>query len=255
MQNEIIARLDNVSLSYHEPARETKAIEGLSLSVKRGEFLSIVGPSGCGKTSVLSLIAGLYEPSEGSVTVLGKSPKEARKKVGYMLQRDALLDWRTIEKNALLGLEVKGELTPENREKTMRMLEKYGLGDFKKHYPNELSGGMRQKAALIRTLAFEPELLLLDEPFSALDYQTRIILEDEVRGIIKQGGITAILVTHDIAEAICMSDRVAVFSGRPAAVRREFIIDMDGTPFERRSEAGFAPLFDAIWKELRCDER
>ena len=255
MCDDIIVELANVSLTYHEPARETKAIEGLSLTVHRGEFLSIVGPSGCGKTSVLSLIAGLFEPSEGSVRVLGLPPKEARKKVGYMLQRDALLEWRNIEKNALLGLEVRRELTSENRKKTIGMLEKYGLGDFRGHYPNALSGGMRQKAALVRTLAFEPELLLLDEPFSALDYQTRILLEDEVRGIIKQGGLTAILVTHDIAEAICMSDRVAVFSGRPAAVRKEFEIEMDGTPFERRSDAGFAPLFDAIWKELKADER
>ena len=249
--NETVAELRGVKLVYHEPARETLAVDGLDLTVRRGEFLSIVGPSGCGKTSVLSLIAGLYEPSAGSVRVLGKPPAEARRSVGYMLQRDELLEWRTIEKNVLLGLEVRRELTPETRKKAMEMLERYGLGDFKKHYPCELSGGMRQKAALIRTLAVGPELLLLDEPFSALDYQTRILLEEEVRSIIKQGGYTAILVTHDISEAICMSDRVAVFSGRPARVRREFETGFSGSSFERRSTPEFAALFDEIWKELK----
>lgn len=266
MLNDIIAELRGVTLIYHEPLRETKAVEGLDLTVKRGELLSIVGPSGCGKTSVLSLLAGLNEPSEGSVTVLGRAPAEARSSVGYMLQRDELLDWRTIEKNVLLGLEVKRALTPETRRKAVGLLEKYGLGEFRSHYPKALSGGMRQKAALIRTLAFEPELLLLDEPFSALDYQTRLELEDEVRSIIKQGGYTAVLVTHDISEAIAMGDRVAVFSGRPAKVRREFEIALpaskSSTPsdfearsaFERRSDPGFPPLFDSIWKELKADE-
>ncbi|MBO4849168.1 MAG: ABC transporter ATP-binding protein [Clostridia bacterium] len=251
MGSDSVASLRGVKLVYHEPSRETLAVDGLDLEVKRGEFLSIVGPSGCGKTSVLSLITGLLTPSEGSVEVLGVSPAEARGRIGYMLQRDALLDWRTIERNVLLGLEVKRALTPESRSRALALLDKYGLGDFRRHYPAELSGGMRQKAALIRTLAAEPELLLLDEPFSALDYQTRILLEDEVRSIIKQGGYTAVLVTHDIAEAICMSDRVVVFSGRPARVKRSVGIDLAGTAFERRSRAGFGALFDLIWKELR----
>ena len=245
-----VAELNGVKLVYHEPSRETLAVDGLDLKVKKGEFLSIVGPSGCGKTSVLSMIAGLYEPSAGSIKVLGKPPAEARRRIGYMLQRDALLDWRTIENNVLLGLEVRRELTPESRRKAVELLEKYGLGDFKRSFPAQLSGGMRQKAALIRTLAFEPELLLLDEPFSALDYQTRLLLEDEVREVIKQGGYTAILVTHDISEAISMSDRVAVFSGRPARIRAEFDVKLTGSAFERRSEPGFTELFDGIWKEL-----
>lgn len=255
MREDIIAELKGVTLVYHEPRRETKAVEGLSLSVRRGEFLSIVGPSGCGKTSVLRLMTGLSTPSKGSVRVLGTSPERARSRIGYMLQRDELLDWRTIERNVLLGLEVKGALNAETRKKAMEMLDKYGLGEFKKHHPSELSGGMRQKAALIRTLAFEPELLLLDEPFSALDYQTRLMLEDEVREIIRQGGYTAVLVTHDISEAIAMSDRVAVFSGRPARVRREFDVDIPGSAFSRRGDARFKPLFDAVWKELKADER
>lgn len=246
-----VAVLRGVKLSYHEPTRETLAVDGLDLTVNKGEFLSIVGPSGCGKTTVLSLLSGLIAPSEGEVRVLGLPPERARRRIGYMLQRDGLFDWRTIEKNALLGLEVRGELTPESRKKALELLDRYGLGEFKKHYPAELSGGMRQKAALIRTLAFEPELLLLDEPFSALDYQTRLSLEDEVRGIIKQGGYTAILVTHDISEAICMGDRVAVFSSRPTRLKREFSVPFAGSALERRKQEGFAALFDGIWKELK----
>lgn len=252
MNEDTAVGLYGVKLVYHEPARETLAVDGLDLNVRRGEFVSIVGPSGCGKTSVLSLIAGLFEPSGGEVTVLGGKPREAGSRVGYMLQRDELLEWRTIEKNALLGLEVRRRLTPETRAKTLALLEKYGLGEFRRSYPSALSGGMRQRAALVRTLALEPELLLLDEPFSALDYQTRLILEDEVRAAIKLGGYTAILVTHDISEAIAMSDRVAVFSGRPARVRSEFDVDIDGSAFERRSSPEFARLFDGIWKELRA---
>lgn len=252
MNEDTAVGLCGVRLVYHEPARETLAVDGLDLTVRRGEFVSIVGPSGCGKTSVLSLIAGLFEPSGGEITVLGGKPGEAGSRVGYMLQRDELLEWRTIEKNALLGLEVRRRLTPETREKTLALLEKYGLGEFRKSYPSALSGGMRQRAALVRTLALEPELLLLDEPFSALDYQTRLILEDEVRDAIKQGGYTAVLVTHDISEAIAMSDRVAVFSGRPARVRREFTVDMAGSAFERRSNPKFSRLFDGIWKELKA---
>lgn len=255
MNKETIAELKDVSLIYHEPSHETKAIEGLSLEVEKGEFLAVLGPSGCGKTSVLSLIAGLFEPSSGSVTVLGKRPAEVKERVGYMLQRDELLDWRNIERNVLLGLEVRRALNEKTRKKAMDLLKKYGLYDFRAHYPAQLSGGMRQKAALIRTLALEPELLLLDEPFSALDYQTRLILEDEVRSIIKQGGYTAILVTHDIAEAVSMCDRVAVFTGRPASVRSVFNVPLTGSALSRRSQPGFAPLFDAIWKELKTDER
>lgn len=248
--NEAVTVLDNVSLTYHEPRGETRAVEGLSMRVDKGELVSIVGPSGCGKTSVLSLISGLLKPSAGSVTVLGGSPGEARNRIGYMLQRDELLEWRTIERNVLLGLEIKGALNGQSRGYAMELLEKCGLAGFAGHYPGQLSGGMRQRAALVRTLAFRPELLLLDEPFSALDYQTRLILEDEVRSIIKSGGYTAVLVTHDISEAIAMGDRVLVFTGRPARIKREFIVDIKGSALRRRSESGFRSLFDLIWKEL-----
>lgn len=246
-----IVELKEVSLTYHEPHAETLAIDKLSLEVKQGEFVSIVGPSGCGKTSALSMIAGLMTPSDGEVSILGKSVKGMHEKVGYMLQRDFLLEWRTIEGNIMLGLEVKRIANSETRANALRLLAEYGLFDFKDSYPRQLSGGMRQKVALIRTLAFSPEILLLDEPFSALDYQTRLKIADEVYSIIRNEGKTAILVTHDIAEAIAMSDRVLVFTKRPARLKSEHVIQLNpDTPLNRRNTPGFKDYFDKIWKEL-----
>lgn len=246
-----VAKLEHVRLVYHEPQRETAAVEDVSFTVKRGEFVSLVGPSGCGKTSILSILAGITEPDSGRASVLGAKPDPRANSTGYMLQRDHLLDWRTIEDNVLLALEVKGRLDAETRAYAMKLLDKCGLGDFRRHYPRQLSGGMRQKAALVRTLAFSPELLLLDEPFSALDYQTRLLLSGEVHSIIKRGGYTAVLVTHDISEAIAMSDRILVFTSRPARLRREIVLDLGGAdPFERRSMSGFNDYFDLVWQEL-----
>ena len=254
---EVVARLNGVSLTYHEPRQETEAVRDCSFEVRRGEFVSLVGPSGCGKTSVLSMLAGITEPSSGSVSVLGRRPDPRAGSTGYMLQRDHLLDWRTIEDNVLLSLEVKGALSDESRAYALELLDKCNLSAFRRHYPRQLSGGMRQKAALVRTLAFSPELLLLDEPFSALDYQTRLLLSSEVHGIIKRGGYTAVLVTHDISEAIAMSDRILVFTGRPARVRREVKVLLSErengeciSPLERRAMAGFNDYFDLVWKEL-----
>ena len=240
--------VENVSVYYHTPQGETEAVRTLSFAVKRGEFVAVVGPSGCGKTTILSLIMGLNRPSQGRVRFpLGPCP------MGYMLQRDNLLEWRTLEKNVILGLEVQHKLNEETRSKTVSLLRKYGLGDFLTYHPGQLSGGMRQKAALIRTLALDPELLLLDEPFSALDYQTRLTLADEVFSIIRQEGKTALLVTHDIGEAVSMADRVLVFSDRPATLKREILLDFprDMTPLLRREESVFQEYFAAIWKELQ----
>lgn len=247
---QIVARLENASLVYHEIKQETEAVRSCSLRVEKGEFVSLVGPSGCGKTSVLSMLAGIVKPSAGSVEVAGKAPDPRDNLTGYMLQRDHLLDWRTIEENVLLGLEVKGRLNENTREYALSLLDKCGLSAFRRHYPRQLSGGMRQKAALVRTLAFSPELLLLDEPFSALDYQTRLLLASEVHSIIKRGGYTAVLVTHDISEAIAMSDRIIVFSPRPARVRREIAVELSGGPMERRAAKGFNDYFDLVWSEL-----
>lgn len=250
MQTEIVA-VNHVDLIYQERAQETLAIQDLSFSVNEGEFVSIVGPSGCGKTTVLSLLTGLLPPTRGSVTLMGE-PAGKQDTIGYMLQRDHLLDWRTVEENVMLGLTVKHMLTPERRAHALELLERYGLLPFRSHYPRALSGGMRQKVALIRTLAFDPPLLLLDEPFSALDYQTRLQLADEVYAIIRREHKTAILVTHDIAEAVSMSDRVFVFSDRPAHLKSEHVIEMhaEDSPLLRRNDARFAGYFNTIWREL-----
>ena len=247
---ETVAELISASLVYQEPERETPAVERCSFEVKKGELLSLVGPSGCGNTSVLSMLAGIVKPSSGSVLVSGKPPDPRDNQTGYMLQRDHLLDWRTIEDNVLLGLEVKGRLNDETREYALSLLDKCALSAFGGHYPRQLSGGMRQKAALVRTLAFSPELLLLDEPFSALDYQQRLLLSAEVHSIIKRGGYTAVLVTHDISEAIAMGDRIIVFSSRPARVRREIAVELGGGPMERRTDPRFNAYFDLVWGEL-----
>jgi len=248
-----LVTVNDICLTYHEPTAETRAIEHLSFSVNRGEFVAIVGPSGCGKTSVLSLLAGLMEPSQGNIRIY-----DHEKRPGYMLQHDHLLDWRTIEGNIMLALEVKHMANDETRAYALHLLETYGLSDFRYHYPRQLSGGMRQKVALIRTLAASPELLLLDEPFSALDYQTRLRVADEIYGILRHEGKTAILVTHDIAEAISMSDRVLVFSNRPATLKTEHNICLSGgatTPLERRNAPEFKDYFDMIWKELDSYEK
>ena len=246
----IIAQMQDVTLIYHERNGETLAVEHLDLTIEKGEFISIVGPSGCGKTSVLSMLAGLIQPSKGKLLYIDE------KTPGYMLQRDHLLDWRTIEANVLLGLQVKGLLNTHSKMYALELLKKYGLWDFREAYPRQLSGGMRQKVALIRTLAFSPELLLLDEPFSALDFQTRLRLADEVYDIIRREEKTAVLVTHDISEAISMGNRLLVFSPRPAHIMYEHLLSFTAeSPLKRRNEIGFKDYFDLIWKELDQNEK
>ncbi|MDR2202487.1 MAG: ABC transporter ATP-binding protein [Clostridiales bacterium] len=245
-----ILEMQNISLTYQTRGGETDALKDVSLSVKSGEFIALIGPSGCGKTTVLSLVAGLIRPTAGRVTVEGKEVVGPSPRVGYMLQRDQLFEWRTIEKNVMLGLEVQKNVTRESRAYALGLVEKYGLKDFLKSLPKELSGGMRQRAALIRTLAFRPEILLLDEPFSALDYQTRLAVCDDVHGIIRAENKTALLVTHDISEAISTADRVAVLSARPARVKNIYGISLPGTPLQRRENPGFSKWFDIIWKDV-----
>ena len=248
MQSELL-QLSSVSLAYHTVEGETLAIKDLDLSVFDGEFLAIVGPSGCGKTSVLSLIMGLLAPTAGTMHF-----SSGNVRLGYMLQRDHLLDHRTVEKNVLLGLEVQHRLTDETKAHALKLLDTYGLSAFRSYKPQQLSGGMRQKVALIRTLAIEPDLLLLDEPFSALDYQTRLNLSDEVYRIIRREHKTAILVTHDISEAVSMADRVAVFSARPAMLKKLIKIGFPSSlsPLERRKQPEFHDYFDRIWEELHA---
>ncbi len=244
---EPIVVLENVSVNYNSPEMETKALENISFSVEEGEFVSVVGPSGCGKSTLLSVISGLLKPSSGTVKI------NSNNILGYMLQKDYLFEWRTIENNIYLGLEIQNKLTKENKEYANLLLEKYGLIDFKNKYPSELSGGMRQRAALIRTLATKPEVLLLDEAFSALDYQTRLYISNEIKNIIKKEKKTAILVTHDISEAVSISDRVIVLSKRPAKVKSIHVIDLETngeTATDARQSPKFKDYFNEIWKEL-----
>lgn len=234
----------NTDYAYHTLSGETEAVKGLSFSIVRGQFVSVIGPSGCGKTTILSLAAGLIGPTGGEV-------KRAEERCGYMLQRDALFPWRTVEANIFLPLEIRGERGGEARARAVELAKKYGLGDFLKKKPGQLSGGMRQRAALIRTLAAGAELLLLDEPFSALDYQTRLEVCDDVQGIIKNERKTALLVTHDISEAIALSDKVIVLSARPAHVVAEHDIPFgDGSPKSRRNSPEFAAMFETLRGEL-----
>jgi NitT/TauT family transport system ATP-binding protein len=244
--------LQGVSMNYHTPEGETAAVENLSLIIEKGEFLSLIGPSGCGKSTILALIVGLLSPTAGSVLVDGTPVSGPHPKIGFMPQRDQLFPWRTILQNTLIGFEARGKLTEDHRAKAGALLVKYGLGDFLHHYPRQLSGGMRQKAALIRTLVTDPEILLLDEPFSALDYQTRLSISDEVWKIIVNENKTTLLVTHDISEGISMSDRVAVLSKRPAHIKTILTMNLSGdrTPMARREAPEFNGYFNTIWKEL-----
>lgn len=248
-----LVEIKNLSLTYHSIKHETLALKDINLTVKEQEFISIVGPSGCGKTTILSLISGLIKQTNGEIKVNGKTPNPKDNASGYMFQRDNLLPWRNIEKNIYFGLEIKRLKTRERMHYATELAKKYGLGDFLKKHPNELSGGMRQRVALIRTLALKPKLLLLDEPFSALDYQTRLQLCDHVFEIIKQEKKTAILVTHDLIEAITMSDRIIVLSARPGTIKAIHKTNFDSTltPFERRQTDKCKKLFDKIWQEIQ----
>jgi NitT/TauT family transport system ATP-binding protein len=242
-----IVSLDGVCYNYHSPLAETAAVSGVTFSVEEGEIVSLIGPSGCGKSTVLSLISGLIKPLSGGVHLAADT------KTGYMLQRDHLFEWRSIESNVRLGLEIGRVKTPENEVYADGLLRKYGLWEFRGHKPCQLSGGMRQRAALIRTLAAKPGLLLLDEPFSALDYQTRLYIGGEVARILREEGKTAVMVTHDISEAVSLSDRVLVFSKRPARLiseHRPSFPEAGKDPMKAREDPGFRRYFNDIWKEL-----
>ncbi len=250
-----ILKFDNVKYFYQTKDDEIFALDNVNFNVKEQEFVSIVGPSGCGKTTILSLIAGLLKPSSGEV-ILDGSNKIDTKKIGYMFQRDMLFDWRSVWKNITLGLELQKGNRDEKLKLADELLKKYSLYNFKNKKPRSLSGGMRQRVALIRTLVLEPKLLLLDEPFSALDFQTRLNLCDDVYEIIKSEKKTAILVTHDISEAISMSDKIIVLSSRPARVKDEITLNLNGnTPLKKREDSSFSGYFEKIWRELTNEEK
>ncbi len=243
--------LDKVSYTYHSKQGEILALKDISLSVRENEFFGICGPSGSGKTTILSLIAGLLYPEKGTITLSGKPISIACSDTGYMLQKDHLFEWRTVYENVTLGLELKKDKSQESKQRVLDLLKKYGLYEFKDKHPSSLSGGMRQRVALIRTLALSPKILLLDEPFSALDYVTRISVQNDVYNIIKSEKITTILISHDISEAISLCDRIAMLSPRPATVKKVFDINLgNGDPLSRRNSALFSSVFEKIWKEL-----
>lgn len=245
---ETILSLNNVNLTYFTDNGETQALKDINININDGDFVSIVGPSGCGKTTILSIISGLLKPTSGDVHF-----KEGYNQIGYMFQKDLLFPWLTINKNILLGLQIQKKKTKENIAYANELLKKYGLWDFRNKHPHELSGGMKQRVALIRTLVLRPKILLLDEAFSALDFQTRLNVCDDVYKIIKEQGLTSILVTHDITEAISMSDKIIILSHRPASVIKELNIDIDKntTPRLRRSDEKTKTYFDEIWSKLQ----
>ena len=252
----VILSLEHISFTYHSEKGEIRALDDISFSVSQGEFVAIIGPSGCGKSTLLSLISGLHPVERGNIIFHGNTEKQTSTNIGYMLQKDHLFEWRTIYRNVILGPEINKSLTKEKEAEIEDMLKTYGLLEFKNKKPSELSGGMRQRAALIRTLAMEPDLLL-DEPFSALDYQTRISVADDIGTIIKKEGKTAILVTHDLSEAISLADRVIVLTKRPATVKKIIPIELsieNRTPFSSRTAPEFKEYFNLLWKELSAHE-
>lgn len=245
-----LVEFKDVSKTFFSEKGETIVLSHVSFSLKPHEIIAIIGPSGCGKSTLLNLVSGLIEPSEGQVTLNAR--------MGYMFQTDHLFSWRTVKDNVLLGLEITHTKTKENVKYAIDLLEKYQLGEFLHHYPQELSGGMRQRVALIRTLVLKPEVLLLDEPFSALDYQTKLLVLDDVYRMIHEEKKSAIIVTHDISEAISFADRVIVLSSRPSSIQASIPIDLhlqeEKTPLKARKSKEFPVYFDKIYKELHHDE-
>ena len=242
-----LLEINNLSKIYHSKEKELYALKNINFDIKNNEFISIVGPSGCGKSTILSIISNMMSKSSGEIKFNKEKPR-----IGYMLQDDSLFPWRTILDNACLGLEIKKELNNSSKQKVINLLKKYGLSDFINSYPSSLSGGLKQRVALIRTLATNPDILLLDEPFSALDYQTRLTLSDDLKKIITDEKKTTIMVTHDIAEAISMSDRIIIITNRPGTIKKIVNIKLDnnGSPTKNRQDKMFNYYYEMIWKEL-----
>jgi NitT/TauT family transport system ATP-binding protein len=245
--------LRHVTHLYVSKARAFMAVKDINLRVGEGEFICLVGPSGCGKTTLLSLIAGLERPTAGKVLIEGQTVSGTSRRVGYMLQQDYLFNWRTIEENIFLGLDIQGIRSKETEEYALHLLDEMELSDFCKSYPTQLSGGMRQRVALVRTLACQPDVLLLDEPFSALDYQTKLKLEDLIITTLRRHRKTAILVTHDLSEAIAMGDRVYILARNPGRINSEIVVPdsiREALPFMARNLEGFSDLFRRVWREM-----
>ncbi|MCA1032469.1 ABC transporter ATP-binding protein [Bacillus timonensis] len=248
-----LLKIEQITHSYFTKKSVTTALENISMEVEEGEFISFLGPSGCGKTTLLSIIAGLIHPTNGKVIIDGETITKTVPSIGYMLQQDYLFPWKTIEENIYLGLKTMNKWNKAEKKDALHLLSEMGLKGVETSYPKQLSGGMRQRAALVRTLATKPKILLLDEPFSALDYQTKLKLENLVSSTLRDFHKTALLVTHDIGEAIAMSDRIYLFSKKPGRIAKTFHIPKelrDLSPFEARQHEKYNPLFQEIWKEL-----
>ena len=248
-----LLEIKNINMNYHKKDGVTEALKNINFTVDREEFISIIGPSGCGKSTLLNIISGLLTPSSGEVIYNDPEVKNNLDKMGYMFQKDFLFPWLTVKENVMLGLKLKKVYTKENIEFAHQLLKNYGLEKFENHKPTELSGGMRQRVALIRTLVLKPEVLLLDEPFSALDYQSRLNVTDDVYEIIKREKKTAIMVTHDLGEAITMSNRVIILSSRPATIKKDvkIVFERDELkPFDKREEKEYNKYFKELWGEL-----
>jgi NitT/TauT family transport system ATP-binding protein len=254
---EVVLRADNVGMTFNpDSAAPVTAIADIGFELHKGEVVAIVGPSGCGKTTLFNIIAGLQEPSQGKIQVNGKQVHEATGHVGYMLQKDLLLPWRTVLDNVIIGLQVR-KMPRKDAEKIARtLIEAYGLKDFENSYPSALSGGMRQRVAFMRTLAFSPDVILLDEPFSALDSQTRLVLQADMARIIRERNCSVVLVTHDVGEAITMADRIVVITSRPGRVKTVHTVGIDPDmrhPLKIRKHPRFTELYETIWAELGVD--
>ena len=246
--------VSGLSYSYHSMDGETQALSNISFTVDTGEFIAIVGPSGCGKSTLLSIFSGLLKPDEGEILIDGIPLPDSKVNIGYMLQKDHLFEWRSILSNAALGLEIQHKMDERNKNDLRELMNSYGLGNFENSRPSELSGGMRQRAALIRTLALEPDILLLDEPFSALDYQTRLSVCDDISTIIRGRHKTAILITHDLSEAVSVADRIIILSKRPGRIKGILPIPFSTpglSPLERRNDPEFSGYFNEVWKILQ----
>jgi NitT/TauT family transport system ATP-binding protein len=245
----------DVTKIFRQGDQEITAVKGMTFKIYDREFISIIGPSGCGKSTTLKLISGLDFPVAGTVRVDGQTVAGPSPRVGFMLQKDLLLPWRTILENVTIGLEMRGVGKNERADRARHLIHKYGLGGFEDSYPRHLSGGMRQRVALARTLAVDPDILLLDEPLSALDFQTKLKMEEELVRILQEEKKTVMLITHDIAEAVSVSDRVLVCSSRPGRIKAEFAMPFSKghSPEEARSKPEFIQYFNTLWRELEAD--
>jgi NitT/TauT family transport system ATP-binding protein len=257
VERAVALKAEDIGMTFTTRDHVVEAIRKVDFELYQGETLAIVGPSGCGKSTLFNTIAGLLPPTRGHVEVAGRRVDDATGHVGYMLQKDLLLPWRTVIENVVLGLEVRNVPKDRSYDIARGLIQAYGLAGFENAKPASLSGGMRQRVAIMRTLAFDPEVILLDEPFSALDFQTRLLLQVEVSRIIRERGKSAILVTHDISEAVAMADRVLVLSGRPATVKALHLIDLPRAgrdPASLRTDPAFQAYFAQIWADLEMPQ-